>query len=194
MKMMKILRTRSLPGAEVGFGAPTDPGRLGAIRRRATAFTAALLAAAAMASAGPAMAAPAAPAPGRVLVTTGQHYVLASQAQPNLWLGELSYDNIVARASGLWYGGTHDEAVWTATVSGGGVQLENYETGGYLDQWSGSVQSLWGDGNFWTMVPGAGGSFALRDRSTGRYLAVNAAGVAILAANAYFWILVNAVP
>ncbi|MCU7826963.1 hypothetical protein [Kitasatospora sp. DSM 101779] len=165
----------------------------------ARALAAAALAAVTLLPAGTAEAAAApAPAPSVAAVSVindGQHYVLAPQHAPDQWLGEVGWNNIVARASRLWYGNQYHHALWTARVNGAGaVELQNVDFGGSLQDDNGAVEANWGQGGTWdwTAVAGPGGTVALRNQVTGRYLALNAANVAVMATTAYFWYVVNA--
>ncbi|WP_030273689.1 hypothetical protein [Streptomyces sp. NRRL B-24484] len=154
----------------------------------AGAATASTVSASTASAPAPATAAPAA-------ISDGQHYVLAPQHAPDQWLGEVSWNSVVTRASRLWYGNQYHHALWTARVAGDGtVELQNVDFGGSLQDDNGAVEANWGQGGTWdwTAVAGPGGTVALRNRITGRYLALNAANVAVTAATAYFWYVVNA--
>ncbi|WP_431683670.1 hypothetical protein [Kitasatospora sp. KL5] len=167
----------------------------------AKALTAAALAALVLVPLG-ATGAGAVPAPAaarataaQTVINNGQHYVLAPQHAPDQWLGENSWNSIVAKASRLWYGNQYHHALWTARVGGdGAVELQNYDFGGSLQDDNGAVEANWGQGGTWDWVAvgGPGGTVALRNRITNRYLALNAANVAVMATTAYFWHVVNA--
>ncbi|MFD5517834.1 hypothetical protein [Streptomyces sp. NPDC127066] len=170
-------------------------------------YTAALSCAAALtvlvagsAAALPADTAPAGPAPA-VAFRQPNTYVLAPQDQPDLWLGDNDYyGEVVCKASRLWYGGAHDNAVWQTTNNNdGSVTLVNMDAEGNRQSLRNVGQGVLvsegtGDAFHWFKVAGPSGTFGLRNKATGRYLAFTAAGGVLGAVNAYWWYMVNTLP
>ncbi|MBW5481925.1 hypothetical protein [Streptomyces bambusae] len=170
-------------------------------RTRNARHTAALACAAALTvlAAGSASATPA-PAPAQQ-PTPGQTYVMAPQERPDQWLGDADYyGEIVCRASRLWYGNRHDDAVWRISGNNdGSISLVNTDAEQFGQSLTAAgdaifIQQGQGDAYHWYTVAGPGGTVALRNKVTGRYLMATATGAVVSAVNAYWWYMVNTRP
>lgn len=156
--------------------------------------------AAGTASAAPAPAPDSAPVGAMQWPTPGQTYVLAPQNAPDQWLGDADYfGQVVCKASRLWYGGQHDNAVWQVTGNNDGtISLVNMDAEQNRQSLASAGDAIridegHGDEFNWIVTAGPSGTVALKNKRTNKFLTLAAAGV-VGAAQTFHWYMVNQRP